>query len=495
MYNPPFPLLLDGYKLGHPRQYPEGTEFVDSNFTARGSRIQGVTHTVNFGLQYFLQRYLTEYADETFFSQPLDKILALWNRRVDGYLGPNNVGDDHIAALHDLGFMPLEFWALPEGTLTPLRMPFFTVRNTLPEFYWVTNSIETILSNVLWMPITSATTSWRYRKLLDSFTAFQGASEEFTQFQAHDFSMRGMSSPEAAMLSGAGHLLSFVGTDTVPAIDLIEQYYNGDGMIGVSVPATEHSVMCAGGETDERDTYDRLITEVYPEGIVSIVSDTWDYWNVITNIVPSLKDKILARNGKLVIRPDSGDPVKILCGDPDAPAGDPARKGTVQLLWETFGGTTTNKGFKTLDEHIGVIYGDSITFERAAAIGHGLEAKGFSIDNVVLGIGSYTFQYVTRDTFGMAMKATWAQINGEEHMLFKDPKTDNGVKKSAKGLITVNHDDVTGELVMHEGLNLVERARLLNDQSSAYKRVWSNGKFTDTGRQTFEQIRQRLTNG
>ena len=156
-----------------------------------------------------------------------------------------------------------------------------------------------------------------------------------------------------------------------------------------------------------------MITETYPAGIVSIVSDTWDYWKVITEFIPTLKSEILARDGKVVIRPDSGDPVKIICGDPDAKPGSPEFKGSVECLWETFGGTETATGYKLLDGHIGLIYGDSITLERCEAICSQLEAKGFASTNVVFGIGSYTYQYVTRDTFGFAMKATYGEVNGK----------------------------------------------------------------------------------
>lgn len=189
-------------------------------------------------------------------------------------------------------------------------------------------------------------------------------------------------------------------------------------------------------------TYKRLITEVYPNGIVSIVSDTYDFWGVVTKTIPSLKSEIMARNGKVVIRPDSGDPVLIIVGDSNAPEGTPENKGLIQCLWETFGGTMSDKGFKMLDSHIGAIYGDSITVDRQLAILNGLKAKGFASSNVVLGIGSYTYQYVTRDTFGFAMKSTYCEVNGEAREIFKQPKTDSG-KNSHRGLIRV--DKVNGQ--------------------------------------------------
>ena len=210
---------------------------------------------------------------------------------------------------------------------------------------------------------------------------------EFVQWQAHDFAFRGMSSLESAILSGMGHLLSFTGTDTIPAVVGLEQYYNANiekELIGGSVAATEHAISCAGEEKGELETLERLITKTYPNGIFSFVSDTWDLWRLITNYLPKLKDKIMARNGKLVIRPDSGDPVLIICGNPKG-ISDADRKGVVELLWDIFGGTVTEKGFKLLDSHIGTIYGDSITLSRAKEISERLMAKGFA-SQVVLGV-------------------------------------------------------------------------------------------------------------
>lgn len=186
------------------------------------------------------------------------------------------------------------------------------------------------------------------------------------------------------------------------------------------------------------------ILKLYPEGIVSVVCDTYDFWELVTETVPKLKSEILARNGKFVIRPDSSKktPVEVLCGDPEAEVGSPEYKGLVELLWEIFGGEINSKGFKQLDPHIGAIYGDSITLEYQMQILYQLRAKGFSSTNIVLGIGSYTYQYVTRDTHGFAFKATAMQLIGEDKWIpiFKDPKTSSTQKKSAKGLLAVVQD-------------------------------------------------------
>lgn len=480
-------LLKDGYKVGHRFQYPEGTTLVYSNLTPRKSRNENIQEIVFFGLQYFLKEYLVRQFNEGFFSQPKEAVLQAYARRMDNYLGKDAVSYDHIAALHDLGYLPLEIKALPEGSLVPMRVPVFTLKNTLPEFFWLTNMLETLLSAIIWKPCTSATTAFQYLRTFTRYAAETvGQDLSFIPWQGHDFSFRGMSGIEDALMSGAGHLLSFAGTDTIPAIDFLEAYYNADctqELVGGSVPATEHSVMCMGTQGDEIGTFERLITTVYPAGIVSIVSDTWDFWKVITDFLPQLKDKILAREGKVVIRPDSGDPVKIIIGDEDAIPGSPEYKGAITCMWETFGGTVTEQGYKLLDSHIGLIYGDSITTDRQEAILEGLKRKGFASYNVVLGIGSYTYEYVTRDTFGFAMKATYGEVNGQGRDIFKDPKTDDGTKKSAKGLMQV-YRNAEGKLQLKDQCTWEEEAQ------GELKTVFKDGSLIVD--HTLTEIRERL---
>lgn len=476
-------LLADFYKVGHPFQYPKGTEYVYSNFTPRGSRIPGVNKMVVFGLQYFIKEYLIDYFQRNFFSQPKSAVMDRYNRRIKTALGGNLPTVEHIEYIHDLGFLPLRIKALPEGSEAPMRVPILTIVNTDPRAYWLTNFIETWLSCSLWQASTSATIARQYRKILDAHAEATGMPSEFVQWQGHDFSFRGMSSPESAILSGMGHLLSFTGTDTIPAIDALEKYYGADAekeLIGGSVPATEHSVMCAGGSGNELETFRRLITEVYPTGIVSIVSDTWDLWKVLTEYLPALKSEIMARDGKVVIRPDSGDPEKILVGDPDS-LNIPAKKGVVELLWEVFGGTETDKGFRVVDSHVGCIYGDSITTARADSICTGLRAKKFA-SQPVFGIGSYTYQHNTRDTFGTAMKATHVIINGVPQNIFKSPATDDGLKKSATGLLRVRIEN--GEFVLDEGVTTTE------ENTGELQTVFLDGKLVRD--QSLSEIRSIL---
>ncbi len=432
-------LLTDGYKVDHRRQYPNGTTLVYSNWIPRKSRIEGVNEVVFFGLQYFIKKYIIEDFQAHFFNLPKAEVVAKYARRINNYLGENQVGTSHIEALHDLGYIPMVFKALPEGVSVPVRVPMFTMYNTKPEFFWLTNYFETLLSAVIWLPCNSATIAKQYRKVLDKYAFETSSIEDFVSWQGHDFSMRGMGGIEAAVTSAAGHLLSFTGTDTIPAIDFLEEYYNANSdkeLIGGSVAATEHSVMCMGTNDREFETFKRLIVDVYPKGIVSIVSDTWDLWKVLKDYLPKLKEEIISREGKVVIRPDSGDPVDIICGNPNGQTQEEC-KGVVELLWDVFGGHINTKGYKELIPQIGAIYGDSITIERASQICERLKNKGFASTNIVLGIGSFTYQYNTRDTFGFAMKATYGEVNGEGRAIFKDPITDDGTKKSAKGLLKV----------------------------------------------------------
>lgn len=493
-------LLLDSYKLTHRVEYPIGTNLILSNWTPRGSRTE-FKEVVFFGLQYFIKEYLQRRFQEDFFDLPKAKVVAKYKRRVNNYLGQKDFNVSHIEELHDLQYLPIRIKALPEGTKTPLRVPMLTIENTDPRFFWLTNSLETIMSNVLWMPCTSATTAYNYRLVFDKYADKTGADKSFCQWQGHDFSFRGMSGLEAAVLSGAGHLLSFTGSDTIPAVDFLEKYYDcnvEDELVAMSVAATEHSNMQANilynvaerklsFEEAEYETIKRLITEIHPSGIISLVLDTFDYYRVLTDILPRLKKEILNRNGKLVVRPDSSPktPVEIIVGDNDSPTDSPEYKGSIQLLWDTFGGTITDKGLKVLDSHIGLIYGDSITFERQTQILEGLFQKKFASSNVVLGIGSFTYQYVTRDTHQFAVKATYGEVNGQPIIMYKDPKTDSGMKKSARGRVGV-FNDANGNLILKDNLSREE----VESESNLLNVVFEDGRLVVE--QSLSEIRNRL---
>jgi nicotinamide phosphoribosyltransferase len=556
----------DYYKTSHPFQYPEGLEMIYSNMTPRSSRVNGQDKVVVFGIQYFVKEYLIKQFNENFFNRPKQEVLDEYQRIMDNTLGKGAITVDHIAKLHDLGYLPIKLKALPEGTMCPLKVPVLTIRNTHVEFAWLTNYLETLLSNITWLPMTSATTAHIYREVFNKYADETVGDRSCVQWQGHDFSMRGLTSIESACTSGAAHLLSFTGTDTIPAITFLEEYYgaNTDNeLVGGSVPASEHATCCIGSvsnENGEIGLLERIITEVYPKGIVSFVSDTWDFWAVLTDFLPRLKDKILARDGKLVIRPDSGDPVRIIVGDiyPDytkncttledaqawawddltekimdeTPHGEhgesnpecifkfqdkyyriygdiewnrhdkqyyymdgntmqgcdevqltPDQKGAIEVLWEVFGGKVNELGYKELDPHIGLIYGDSITMERQKQILEGLKQKGFASNNVVLGIGSFTYQYCTRDTYGFAMKATYGEVLGKPYNIFKDPKTDDGMKKSAKGLLAVIKS-------ANGSLELKQEVTWDVEASGELQTVFFNGKLENET--TLAEIRGRL---
>lgn len=486
-------LLTDGYKLDHRRQYPNGTERVYSNWTPRSCKFfpEASEGAVVFGIQYFIKEYLIKQMNEGFFSQPKDKVVSAFTKRVNSFLGPDNqVGEQHVAALHDLGYLPIRIKALPEGSICPIRVPALTFVNTKDEFFWLTNYFETLISTTLWLPMTSATSARLYKQELLRHARKTGFDNmPGLDFLCHDFSMRGMAGVEAAIMSGMGHMTSFIGSETIPAIAALEEYYNADAtkeLVAATVPATEHSVMCAGGKDDEFKTFQRLITEVYPTGFMSIVSDTWDFWQVMTNYLPRLKETIEARDGRVVIRPDSGDPVHIICGyeyddfenfQEEAMKSNAEITGAYEILWNIFGGTINEKGYKVLNPKVGIIYGDSITLERQKEIYRRLEAKGFAATNLVLGVGSFTYQFKSRDSLGFAMKATWCQVNGEGREIFKDPRTDNGTKKSLKGLICVRIDEngryyaidqVTPEMeATGELMTVFEDGKLLQDWTLA----------------------------
>lgn len=486
----PATLLCDFYKISHKALYDKGTEKIYSTWTARNSRLEGVDKVVIFGYQSFIKKYLIEYFNENFFNRGLESIIKEYTRVLKYCLNEDAPDTSHIAELHELGYLPLKICALPEGTLVPVRVPSLTVENTDSRFFWLTNFIETLFSCEVWQTTTSATLAYQYKLILDEWADKTCDNNFHVDYQAHDFSMRGMSSLESAMLSGAGHLLSFKGTDTIPSIMFLEKYYNADieydqEIIGISVPATEHSIMCCNSaftkdsdELREYNAFKRIITEVHPKGIVSIVSDTWNLWDVLTKTIPALKGEILNRDGKVVIRPDSGNPVDIICGTGNiidnlsSPYRYEIKKGVIELLWDIFGGTINSKGYKVLDPHIGAIYGDAITLERAEEICSRLEQKGFASSNIVFGVGSYTYQYNTRDTFGHALKSTYAIKDGKEVFLYKDPITDDGIKKSQKGKVAVVEDN--GELRLVDELNQNDYDNL---HANLLETIYEDGKL------------------
>jgi len=459
MAKPINPLILcDSYKLGHMKQYPKGTTFVYSNFAARSFVHLNEKLPAEYQVKKMTWVGLTAVMNEMkqiwkegFFDQNIDSIVEEFAKFIAPFVGPSGFDMEAVRRLHTLGYLPLELRALPEGSRVQQGIPLFTISNTTEDEYWLVNFVESYLSSELWKACNSATIASVYRRILDDYCDETGGDKSLVDWQGHDFSMRGMSGYHDAAKSGMGHLVYFKGSDSLPSVEYINKHYLDTNLfIAGSVPATEHSVMCMGGKEDEIGTFKRLITETYPSGVVSIVSDTWDFWQVITEFAATLKEDILSRTpdslglAKVVFRPDTGNPVTIICGDRYADPGSPEHKGAVECLWDTFGGTVNEKGYKVLNPRVGLIYGDSITPERALEILKRLKKEGFASTNIVFGIGSFTYQYATRDTLGFAMKATYGIVNGEGRDIFKDPKTDSlKTKRSAKGRLMVTcKDDV-----------------------------------------------------
>ena len=527
-------LMIDFYKATHSEQYPKGLTRMVSYYTPRMSRLNDVDKVTLFGLQAFIKEYLIEGFNTYFFNRPVEEVVAEYKRTLDYTMGEGSYDATKITKLHGLGYLPLQISALPEGTRSNIGVPQIEITNTHPDFVWLVNTIETLLSCTMWHTQVSAEVGYRYRQIVDKYVDMTCENVDPRNVLG-DFSMRGQQSAESAIKSSAGWLLSFNNTATVPAIMWLEKNYNCDitkEVVGRGAISTEHSVMCSNFSVDgdEITQVKRLLTEIYPKHSFSMVSDSYDYWNMVTNIIPKCKKEILAHEGYIGIRGDSGDPIEVIAGieyvefkkesefkwfidfphrwikdyfggreynfefiarfedeyikarvEPEwgkERGGytdnnyyflddynvkiernyEPTAKdmGTVWALWQDFGGTVNNKGYRVLDPHVKAIYGDSITPYRCEQIYKRLAEKGFAINNVVLGVGSFsmmclenyddekdefTYSPYTRDTFGIAVKATYAEdADGNPIMIFKQPKECNW-KKSQKGCCIVTHDE------------------------------------------------------
>lgn len=441
-------LQTDVYKMGHMEQYAPGCNQVYSYLTARSDR--NFDETVFFGLQYYIKRYL---------SAPITPEMGeefLTYRKM--ILGSNSEEiEAKIRALCQLGYLPIEIKAVEEGTIMPVRNVLMTITNTHPDFYWVVGFMESLLLK-LWYTITVATCSHQYRKIVNRY--FNETDEEAMaaakDFQVHDFGYRGDASEEGAAISGVAHLLSFLGSDNVPALPCAVEFYNADvngEPILLSVPASEHSVMCSFGREDEIGAF-RHMLELYPTGIVSIVSDTFDVYKVLTDFAETLKEDILKRDGKVVFRPDSGNPEYIICGNPEAEQGSNEWKGAIRLLDEKFGSSLNSKGYKVLNPKVGLIYGDGMYLERYVRTLDRLKEMGYAASNLVIGVGGILRNH-SRDTLGFAIKATYVEVNGEPREIEKDPITDHK-KKSHKGLLSLQK--IEDEYITKDQCNVAEEA-------------------------------------
>jgi nicotinamide phosphoribosyltransferase len=594
----------DVYKTGHKPMLPAGSTLMNSNLTPRTGKYANYPESkgVYAVLMQKVVRKMNADWKKNFFDHPIEEILEFGEDMTTMLMLNEPFDVSHIIDLHKLGYLPLRIKAIPEGSFLPYKVPMFTIENTAPLngtiVDWLVNYLETILSAESWQGPTAASLGAEYRKVgLEYILKTAPEMKWFLDYQFHDFSMRGLGGKSAIINVGLGFAMTTRGSDTLPVIPASRMYYDVPKGITVinSVIASEHAIMCSltgfflfnkkNGTWEkigelEIETF-RYLLKKFPSGILSLVSDTWDLWRVITEYCVILKEEIMARDGKLVIRPDSGDPVDIVCGEPDSkgniynelaqtgfdldtlieelsfldiedrvdhcidsirdyfqtkfgplpyaekediakscekscdkfivdnkifhltyakrPDGEIyaevyyagkaitqktiQEKGVIEALWEVFGGTESTKGYKILDSHIGAIYGDSITLDRATRIFERLEKKGFASCNIVLGVGSYSLQMVTRDTHGFAQKATYIEVEGHGIEIFKDPVTDSGMKKSAKGLLRVN-EELGGSFYLKDQCTRKE------EQGGFLVVIFEDGEFyNEVG---FEEVRNRI---
>ena len=445
LYNINPMLLIDFYKAVHAEMLPTKITKSVSYFTPRMSRVRMWNKVVMFGLQGFVKTYLIDYFNERFFERPIDEVISEYERIMDASLGKGVYGLQKIKDLHTLGYLPIEIWALPEGTKVPMHVPMFCITNTHDDFAWLPQALESLISAEAWHPMLAATVGATYRDIVNKFYD-ETCDDSVSRNKAlGSFDFRGEECTDSAIKAAAGWCLSFVNTATVPVIPYLEKLYNCDctkESVAFGSPSTEHAVMCSNYavDGDEITLLKRLLTEIYPDTSFSAVLDSYDYWNVIDNVLPQIKPEIMAHNGCMLMRGDSGDCIEVVTK-------------TVFKLWDEFGGTINSKGYKVLDPHVKVIYGDSITIQRCERIYEILKDNGFAASNVALGVGSFSFQCVeedgilkpfTRDTFSSCIKATYCEIDHKPYPIFKNPK-EGGFKKSQKGCCLVYKND-NGEL-------------------------------------------------
>lgn len=488
-------LLSDTYKQTHDRMYPKNLKKLVSYWVPRKSMFVNEENQkmVWFGLQGFIQEWLVEYFERNFFNLSLETVVNEYKYSMDIQIGEGNYDVDKVENLWRLGYLPIEIKALPEGSLVDMGIPCIEITNTHDDFAWLVQWIECILQAELWKMCNHATIGHMYYTLAKKWYDKTVDNTIDPRSAFADFGMRGMSCMNEAIRCSAAWLLSSNKTSTIPAISYLDKYYFAkcaDNKIGIGAVSTEHSVMGANFALDgnERDFVKRLLTELYPNSSFSMVSDTYDYWNMVENIIPSLKEEILNHNGKLLIRPDSGDQFETTVE-------------TIQKLWNIFGGTTNTKGYKVLDSHIGVILGDGCTLEVLDRIWTELESRGFAANNAIFGVGAFCFSAIfengkmivnTRDTYGCAMKATYGVFGDKELKIYKDPKTDTShLKKSHRGLVFV--EKVGDKFTYKDDMLQSEYDEYAKTHMSAMRTVFRNGIVSCLYRETFKEIRERLS--
>lgn len=485
MFHFMMPDVADTYKNCHVDVYPEGMTKLVSYLVPRKSMFEKQQKVVVFGIQAFIKNF-KENAD-AWFAKPTSEVIADYEKKMNLQLGPGNYETSHIEKLHRLGYLPLKIKALPEGSLVNMGVPIASVENTDPDFAWLAQWTECWLQGEVWKPCNDATAGYMYYKIAKKWydKTTDGADPRMA---ASDFGMRGMSCMEEACKTSASWLISFNKTSTVPAISWLDYFYNADcsyNHLGIGAVSIEHSVVSSNVAvgTSEKELILKLLKQ-YKN--FSYVADTYDYWDIVKNVLPEIKEEILAHEGKILIRPDSGDQYENVIQ-------------TVQSLWETFGGTENKKGYKVLNPHVGMILGDGCTLKQVEKIWKKLEEMKFAATNCLFGVGAFCFHAFfegdkmivsTRDTFGFAQKTTYIQLmDGRELEVVKDPKTDTAkLKKSHKGLVFVQK--VGNDYVATDGLTEHDYDKLAAAHKDEMQVVFVNGVYFN--RQNLMDIRARL---
>jgi nicotinamide phosphoribosyltransferase len=515
-------LLTDFYKLTHILQYRPELRELTSYLTPRGSRLKGVNKVVFFGLSAYVHSYVVENFNKNFFNRNFEDCEREIREVLNLGLGYSDEMIDRtinaFRALHERHYLPVEIKAVAEGTLVPMGVPCLEIKSTDPQFFWVGQALEASLSAAIWHPMVSATIAREYRKIArEAFakTVENGIDERTAMC---DFSMRGQESNESAVNASVAWLTSMWNSSTVAARKHIQNVYGKcDGNVR-GLTSTEHSVMtshaCLDGG-DEIPTF-KYLFKLYKDVSFAAVCDSYDFWNVLTNILPNNFMKEIDDRGKrgvfIGVRHDSADPVEAICGTVESGGTTWEEKGMVETMYEIFGGTVNSKGYKVLNPGIKAVYGDSITVTRAKEIYKRLEAKGFAANNVSLGVGSLSFQALenedgtlspfTRDTFSVAIKCThskyvtrqwydsgyegdiWhSNVEEAERHVFKDPKDFSG-KKSQKGLCRIFFNE-DGELTYEDELYEAD----LVGKNSALVPYFKDGQEF---KQNFESIRETI---
>ncbi|MCU0430011.1 MAG: nicotinate phosphoribosyltransferase [Cytophagaceae bacterium] len=446
-------LLSDSYKISHYRQYPPGTSSIYSYFESRGGRFNEV---VFFGLQYLIQNYL-EGAVVT--KEKIEEAATLYS----GHFGSSlfyREGWEYILHQHQ-GRLPVRIKAAPEGAVIPTHNVMMTIENTDPACYWLTNFLETLLVQA-WYGCTVATQSREIKKVILRYLEETGDPAGI-DFKLHDFGFRGVSSVESASIGGAAHLINFMGTDTVAGLSFIQDHYHTQGVYGFSIPAAEHSTITSWGRENEAKAYANMLDQ-FKEGLVAVVSDSYDVYNACENIWgKTLKDKILQRNGTLVVRPDSGIPKEVVLK-------------VIELLGQQLGYSTNAKGYKVLVPQVRVIQGDGVDYDAIGDILENLKNHGWSADTIAFGMGGALLQKLDRDTQKFAFKCSAAVVQGESRDVYKDPITDKG-KRSKRGRLKLIQTET--------GYQTVAESDLGKDELVA---VFENGKMLK--QYSFEEVKK-----